>query len=307
MTESSTRSFPNYGSDGVRIDDASEVTTTVVPEAQGAATENGDIPGTRGAPRYPLVAVRDLTKTYTLGQTKVRALRGVSLDVRPGELVAVMGPSGSGKSTFMNLLGCLDRPSSGRYLLMGRPVSSMSPDQLAGIRNQRIGFIFQGFNLLARSTALGNVELPMVYAGLPKEVQERRARRALDMVGLGARLHHKPAQLSGGQQQRVAIARALVNGPALLLADEPTGNLDTRTSIEILALLQALNERGLTIVLVTHEQDIAQFASRRIMFRDGRIVGDEPVRERRFAREEWTRLHAATTAQPRVEIREELS
>ncbi|MGH2517218.1 MAG: ABC transporter ATP-binding protein [Ktedonobacterales bacterium] len=276
-----------------------------MPAASGSPSAGESRPQVREAARYPVIRVRDLTKTYRLGETKVRALRGVSLEVWPGEFVAVMGPSGSGKSTFMNLLGCLDRPGSGQYLLMGKPVSSMTPDQLADVRNQRIGFIFQGFNLLSRSTALSNVELPMVYAGLPKETQERRARQALGMVGLGSRLHHKPAQLSGGQQQRVAIARALVNGPALLLADEPTGNLDTRTSVEILALLQALNARGLTIVLVTHEHDIAQFASRRITFRDGRIVSDEAVTQRRFAREEWAVLKSAANAQPRVEIRED--
>ena len=301
MTEPSTRPYPNHDPH----DDFSETDTAVIPAANGHARAGAGSSTTRDAARYPVIAVRDLTKTYTLGETRVRALRGVSLEVWPGEFVAVMGPSGSGKSTFMNLLGCLDTPTSGQYVLMGRPVSSMTPDQLADIRNQRIGFIFQGFNLLSRMTALANVELPMVYAGLPKEEQERRARRALRLVGLGGRTHHKPLQLSGGQQQRVAVARALVNGPSLLLADEPTGNLDSRTSTEILALLQALNERGLTIVLVTHEHDIAQFASRRIAFRDGRVVGDEPVAERRFAREEWAALRAAATAQPRVEIREE--
>ena len=311
MTEPSTRPFSDYnsGAEQAEMEDVADEDmedTAVMPAASSDAAEDESGPGEREPARYPLIAVRNLTKTYKLGETKVRALRGVSLEIWPGEFVAVMGPSGSGKSTFMNLLGCLDRPGSGQYLLMGKPVSSMTPDQLADIRNQRIGFIFQGFNLLARSTALGNVELPMVYAGLPKDVQERRARQALRMVGLGSRLHHKPAQLSGGQQQRVAIARALVNGPALLLADEPTGNLDTRTSVEILALLQALNERGLTIVLVTHEPDIAQFAARRIMFRDGRIVGDETVHQRRLAREEWALLKAAATAQPRVEIREEI-
>jgi putative ABC transport system ATP-binding protein len=305
MTEPSTRPFHDYNLAEEPAQAIADEDTAVMPATPGSATEAGSQLNGHAPRRLPVIAVRNLTKTYNLGQTKVRALRGVSVEIWPGEFVAVMGPSGSGKSTFMNLLGCLDRPSSGQYLLMGKPVSRMAPDQLADIRNQRIGFIFQGFNLLARSTALGNVELPMVYAGLPKELQERRARQALGMVGLGSRLHHKPAQLSGGQQQRVAIARALVNGPSLLLADEPTGNLDTRTSIEILALLQALNARGLTIVLVTHEADIAQFASRRITFRDGRIVSDEPVPERRFAREEWALLQSEAVAQPRVEIRED--
>jgi putative ABC transport system ATP-binding protein len=253
----------------------------------------------------PVIAVRSLTKTYTLGGVAVRALRGVSLLVRHGEFVAVMGPSGSGKSTFMNLLGCLDRPTSGEYLLMGTPVSRMSADQLADVRNRRIGFVFQGFNLLARATALGNVALPLVYAGLSKDEREHRARRALQLVGLGSRMHHKPAQLSGGQQQRVAIARALVNGPVLLLADEPTGNLDSRTSVEIMALLQALNARGLTIVLVTHESDIAAYAGRRIHFKDGRLVGDEPALAPRSAREEMAAL-AQSAQQSRVQIREEV-
>ncbi|MGZ3675599.1 MAG: ABC transporter ATP-binding protein, partial [Ktedonobacterales bacterium] len=183
----------------------------------------------------PVISVRNLTKTYHLGQTKVRALRSVSLEVRRGEFVAIMGPSGSGKSTFMNLLGCLDQPTSGDYLLMGQLVSRMTPDQLADVRNWRIGFVFQGFNLLPRATALKNVALPLVYRGMPNQEQERRARRVLDVVGLRARADHRPAQLSGGQQQRVAIARALVTGPSLLLADEPTGNLDSKTSVEIMA------------------------------------------------------------------------
>jgi putative ABC transport system ATP-binding protein len=266
--------------------------------------------GAGAAQRLPLIAVRDLSKTYTMGSTRVRALRGVTLTVERGEFVSVMGPSGSGKSTFMNLIGCLDRPTSGSYALLGIPVSRLSPDQLADVRNRRIGFVFQGFNLLARATALSNVALPLVYAGLSREQQERRARRALQLVGLGNRLHHHPTQLSGGQQQRVAIARALVNGPAVLLADEPTGNLDSRTSVEILALLQALNQRGLTIVLVTHEPDVAAYARRQIGFRDGRLVSDEPIAQPRSARSEIERV-AATLAQspsqpqPGVQIREE--
>jgi putative ABC transport system ATP-binding protein len=235
----------------------------------------------------PVIAVRNLKKTYFTGGAPVRALRGVTLDVLPGEMVAVMGPSGSGKSTFMNLLGCLDRPTAGEYWLMGTRVSEMTPDQLADVRNHRLGFVFQGFNLLSRATALSNVEMPMVYAGLSKEEREHRARRVLQLVGLGDRLFHRPMQLSGGQQQRVAIARALVNAPWLVLADEPTGNLDTRTSVEIMALLQALNDKGLTIVLVTHEPDIAAYASRQIAFRDGRVISDQPTAERRIARLEW--------------------
>jgi putative ABC transport system ATP-binding protein len=237
----------------------------------------------------PVVAVRNLTKVYRLGTTRVRALRGVSLAVWPSEFVAVMGPSGSGKSTFMNLIGCLDTPTSGEYLLMGHPTARMTPDQLAAVRNRRIGFVFQGFNLLARATALANVALPMVYRGWSREEQERRARQALRLVGLGNRLNHKPAELSGGQQQRVAIARALVNSPALLLADEPTGNLDSQTSVEIMALLQALNEQGLTILLVTHEPEIAAYARRQIGFRDGVVVSDTLVPQPRSARAEWAR------------------
>src|SRR3989440_8578227 len=224
-----------------------------------------------------VVEIRDLTKTYKLGQTKVRALRGVSLAVQRGEFVAIMGPSGSGKSTLMNLVGCLDRPTSGEYRLTGKIVSKMPADELANIRNQQIGFVFQGFNLLTRATALKNVVLPLMYAGLSGQEQLRRARKVLQLVGLGARMDHKPAELSGGQQQRVAIARALVNDPSLLLADEPTGNLDSRTSLEIMAVLQALNQRGLTIVLVTHDANIAAYARRQVVFRDGRIVQDEPI------------------------------
>ena len=258
-------------------------------------------------PAYPIIAVRDLTKTYFMGGNAVRALRGVSLDVRAGEFVAVMGPSGSGKSTFMNILGCLDRPSKGEYDFMGASVAKLSADRLADVRNRRIGFIFQGFNLLSRASALKNVALPLVYEGLPRIEQERRARRMLQLVGLSARANHRPTELSGGQQQRVAIARALVNGPGLLLADEPTGNLDTRTSVEIMALLQALNERGLTIVLVTHEADIAQYAARRILFRDGRIISDEPVTLRRNARAEWAAFGSPPMASvaPTVRIQEE--
>ncbi|HEX9038986.1 MAG TPA: ABC transporter ATP-binding protein [Ktedonobacterales bacterium] len=228
---------------------------------------------TEGAARAA-ISVRRVSKVYRLGQTHVAALRDISLEIRRGELVAITGPSGSGKSTLMNLLGLLDRPTSGQYWLNGREVGALDADTLADLRNRSIGFVFQGFNLLARGTALANVALPLVYAGVPRAERERRARRALRAVGLGERLHHKPAQLSGGQQQRVAIARALVNQPSLLLADEPTGNLDTRTSVEIMEMLTRLNGLGLTIALVTHEPDIAAYAPRQIAFRDGRVVHD---------------------------------
>jgi putative ABC transport system ATP-binding protein len=225
-----------------------------------------------------------------LGQTHVNALRGVSLEISSGEFVAVRGPSGSGKSTFMNLIGCLDRPSAGEYWLRGKVVSCMSTKELARVRNRLIGFVFQGFNLLSKESALSNVELPMIYAGLSKELRRHRASQALKLVGLGSRMDHKPAQLSGGQQQRVAIARSLVNSPSLLLADEPTGNLDSRTSVEVIAILQALNQQGLTIILVTHEPDIAAYASRQITFRDGRLIRDEPVSQPRDAQAEWELL-----------------
>ncbi|WP_373324634.1 ABC transporter ATP-binding protein [Reticulibacter mediterranei] len=238
----------------------------------------------------PLVVVHDIHKVYQVGQTRLHALRGISLEISPGEFVAVRGPSGSGKSTFMNIIGCLDRPTQGSYELVGRQVSQMSTRDLARVRNRLIGFVFQGFNLLSRASAKRNVELPMIYAGLTRELRERRAREALHLVGLEARMDHKPAQLSGGQQQRVAIARALVNSPSLLLADEPTGNLDSRTSIEIMAVLQALNQRGLTVVLVTHEPDIAEYTSRQIIFRDGRLVRDEPMSNPRDAQAEWASL-----------------
>ncbi|MGO8949199.1 MAG: ABC transporter ATP-binding protein [Ktedonobacterales bacterium] len=254
----------------------------------------------------PAISVRGLTKTYRLGQTRVRALRGISLDIYTGEFVAIMGPSGSGKSTFMNLLGCLDRPTSGAYWLMGTPVANMTPDQLADVRNRKIGFVFQGFNLLSRSSALDNTLMPMLYAGKTKDEQLRRARRVLQLVGLAGRANHKPSQLSGGQQQRVAIARALVNSPSVLLADEPTGNLDSRTSVEIMAILQALNDYGLTVILVTHEHDIAAYAKREISFRDGRVTQDEIVAQPRRARAELevTAVHPAPPG-ANVEIREE--
>ena len=222
-----------------------------------------------------IIRTEGLVKDYVLGPHVVHALRGVSVDVEPGEFVAVMGPSGSGKSTFMNLLGCLDTPSGGRYWLDGRDVARLNRDELARMRNAKIGFVFQQFNLLPRTTAVENVELPLLYGGLPVRDRRRRARDRLAAVGLADREHHHPSQLSGGQQQRVAIARSLVNDPAVILADEPTGNLDTRTSVEILALLQRLNREGLTIVLVTHEPDIAAYAGRHLAFRDGRLLSDD--------------------------------
>lgn len=221
-----------------------------------------------------LIETEALSKEYVMGNNRVRALRGVSLNIDEGEFVAIMGASGSGKSTFMNLLGCLDTPSSGNYRLAGESVSALSGDSLATIRNRRIGFVFQQFNLLPRTSALDNVELPLLYAGVGSEERHRRARLCLRQVGLGERTDHHPAQLSGGQQQRVAIARALVNDPSLILADEPTGALDSRTSIEIMALLQDLNRQGMTIVIVTHEHDVAAFAARLITFRDGQVIAD---------------------------------
>jgi putative ABC transport system ATP-binding protein len=222
-----------------------------------------------------LIETRDLRKDYTLGDTVVHALAGVSLSIDAGEFVAVMGPSGSGKSTFMNMIGCLDRPTSGSYRLAGEDAGGMNADALAAVRNRRIGFVFQQFNLLPRTSALENVELPLMYANVPVKERHERARSKLELVGLGERVDHQPSQLSGGQQQRVAIARALVNDPALILADEPTGALDSRTSVEIMALLQQLNADGMTIVVVTHENDIAAFASRVVHFRDGKVVSDD--------------------------------
>jgi putative ABC transport system ATP-binding protein len=222
----------------------------------------------------PLVVATDLTKVYLLGDTELRALDGVSLTVDRGEFVAIMGASGSGKSTLMNVLGCLDRPTSGSYTLDGQEVSRLNRGQLAEMRNRTIGFVFQSFNLLARTSALENVELPLVYAGLPRRERRERSRIALERVGLGGRLDHRPSQLSGGQQQRVAIARAIVNEPQLMFADEPTGNLDTKTSVDVMALFQELWRAGLTIVYVTHEPDVARYASRIILVRDGKIVSD---------------------------------
>ncbi len=224
----------------------------------------------------PLIRLRDVTKIYPMGDMEVRALDGVSLDIHRGEYVAIMGPSGSGKSTMMNVIGCLDTPTSGTYELNGKLVSSMSDDELAQIRNEEIGFVFQTFNLLARTTALQNVELPLIYAGVPPSERHERARRALADVGLESRADHMPNQLSGGQRQRVAIARALVNQPSILLADEPTGALDSKTSVEIMALFEELYQKGNTIILVTHEEDIARHAHRIVKLLDGKIKHDEP-------------------------------
>jgi putative ABC transport system ATP-binding protein len=242
----------------------------------------------------PVITVRDLTKTYqTGGDIEVRALRGVTVDVEAGEFLAVTGPSGSGKSTFMHILGCLDRPTSGSYALDGDDVSRLSRDELAAIRNRKIGFVFQGFNLLARTSALENVELPLLYGRhkVSSSERHRKAREALAAVGLTGREHHHPNQLSGGQQQRVAIARSLVNNPSILLADEPTGNLDSRTSVEVMDIFQRLNaEQGITVLLITHEHDIAEYGSRTIAFRDGHIVADDRNGSRRHASRELAAL-----------------
>ena len=243
-----------------------------------------------------VISVKNLVKTYVVGEVEVRALRGVNLDVERGEFLAVTGPSGSGKSTFMHIAGCLDKPTSGQYFLDGQDVSRMTKDQLATVRNSKIGFVFQGFNLLSRTSALDNVELPLLYGGSTLKTSERHrlAKDMLAAVGLGDRFSHHPNQLSGGQQQRVAIARALINEPSILLADEPTGNLDTRTSIEVMDIFQRLNmERGITVVLITHEMDIAEHGTRLVRFRDGRIQLDKQITERRMASEELALLPPA--------------
>jgi putative ABC transport system ATP-binding protein len=239
----------------------------------------------------PVIELDQIHKVYSMGDVEVHALRGISLTVRQGEFVAIMGTSGSGKSTTMNIIGCLDRPTKGHYILDGSDVSSLSKDERADIRNRKIGFVFQGFNLLARTSALENVELPMLYAGIDSNERRRRALEALSAVGLSGREHNHPNQLSGGQQQRVAIARSLVNRPALILADEPTGNLDSRTSIEVMEIFQRLNrEQNITLVLVTHEHDIAEYADRVVVFKDGRIKQDFQVENQRDAAEELSQL-----------------
>src|SRR5712691_8757463 len=241
----------------------------------------------------PVIQLDHIHKTYTMGDVEVHALRGISLTIREGEFVAIMGASGSGKSTTMNIIGCLDRPTRGTYALDGQDVSEMSKDERADIRCERIGFVFQGFNLLSRTSAIENVELPMLYAGVATAQRDQRALQALASVGLAGREQNHPNQLSGGQQQRVAVARALVNNPALILADEPTGNLDSRTSVEVMEIFQRLNrERGITFVLVTHEPDIAQYAQRVVVFKDGRIQKDYQIDEPRDAAEELRNLPA---------------
>ena len=241
---------------------------------------------------HAIVQLENFRKTYQTGEVEVQAVRGVSLEIQQGEFVAIMGASGSGKSTMMNAIGCLDRPTSGRYLLDGVDVGELGKDELADLRNEKIGFVFQGFNLLSRTSALENVELPMLYArpSVPGRDQRERALLALELVGLSDRADHHPNQLSGGQQQRVAIARALVNQPKLLLADEPTGNLDSRTSIEIMGVFQNLNDQGMTIMMVTHELDIARYTKRSVIMRDGRIVNNLPVTDRLFTSQELQRL-----------------
>ena len=241
----------------------------------------------------PVISVRDLTRVYKVGDIEVKALRGVSLDVEAGEFLAVTGPSGSGKSTFMHILGCLDTPTSGQYFLDGKDVSRLSKNELARIRNHQIGFVFQGFNLLSRTSAIENVELPLLYNGQSSRHADRhrRAMESLKLVGLEDRSHHFPKQLSGGQQQRVAIARALINNPSILLADEPTGNLDTRTSVEVMDVFQKLNsERGITVLLITHEHDIAEYGTRVVAFRDGVIKSDQKTVKRRMASAELAAL-----------------
>ena len=246
-----------------------------------ANTKTAETPG-----NAPTIRLENVVKTYDLGEIQVHALRGVSLEIYPGEFVAVMGASGSGKSTLMNIIGCLDKPTRGHYHLDGKDVSGLTKRELAKIRSQKLGFVFQQFNLLSRTSALENVELPTIYAGVPIDERERRARESLKRVGLSDREGHFPSQLSGGQQQRVAIARALVNNPSLLLADEPTGNLDSRTSVEIMDIFQKLNdEHGLTVVIVTHEPDIAQYAKRALEFRDGKMKKDVIIQNRSIASE----------------------
>jgi putative ABC transport system ATP-binding protein len=263
--------------------------TTFPIESQSGASllaQIAELPKAR-----PVIQLDHIHKTYTMGDVEVHALRGVSLTIREGEFVAIMGASGSGKSTTMNIIGCLDRPTRGTYILDGEDVSQLSKDARADIRCNKIGFVFQGFNLLSRTSALENVELPMLYLGVETTTRHQRAMEALAAVGLAGREQNHPNQLSGGQQQRVAVARSLVNNPALILADEPTGNLDSRTSVEVMEIFQRLNrERGITLVLVTHEPDIAQYAQRVVVFKDGKIKSDQPVTDQRHAAEELKNL-----------------
>jgi len=263
-------------------------TFAIEPQVQPGVALTASIPEAR-----PVIELDHIHKTYTMGDVDVHALRGVSLTIREGEFVAIMGASGSGKSTMMNIVGCLDRPTRGTYILDGEDVSEMSKDERADIRCQKIGFVFQGFNLLSRTSALENVELPMLYLGVDSAQRHQRAMEALAAVGLAGREQNHPNQLSGGQQQRVAVARSLVNNPALILADEPTGNLDSRTSVEVMEIFQRLNrERGITLVLVTHESDIAEYASRVVVFKDGKIKSDHQVEHQRDAAEELKNLPA---------------
>lgn len=242
-----------------------------------------------------IISVKNLVKIYTMGDVEVHALRGINLTIEKGDFVAILGKSGSGKSTFMNILGCLDVPTRGEFLIDGVDVSSLAKDQLANLRNLKIGFVFQSFNLLSRTSAMENVELPLMYnRKLSSKEMHKRALNALESVGLAGRAHHMPNQLSGGEQQRVAIARSLVNDPVVILADEPTGNLDTRTSIEVMDIFQRLNEQGITVVIVTHETDIAAFTKRNITFRDGKIIRDVVVEKPRLAREELLLIPAVT-------------
>jgi putative ABC transport system ATP-binding protein len=260
-----------------------ESTLEITPQERGT----GELFPQPEAEGRPVIQLEQIHKTYTMGEVEVHALRGISLTIREGEFVAIMGTSGSGKSTTMNIIGCLDRPTRGTYILDGQDVSGMSKDERADIRNRKLGFVFQGFNLLSRTSAIENVELPMLYAGIDAEERHRRASEALAAVGLVGREQNHPNQLSGGQQQRVAIARSLVNHPALILADEPTGNLDSRTSIEVMEIFQRLNrEQGITLVLVTHEPDIAEYADRVVVFKDGKIRKDYKVPASRDAAEE---------------------
>ncbi len=246
----------------------------------------------------PIIKLENFRRTYRNGSLEVQAVRGVSLNIFPGEFVAIMGASGSGKSTMMNTIGCLDRPTEGLYLLDGVDIGKLNRDELADLRNRKLGFVFQGFNLLSRTSALENVELPMLYSRPPISAGEQRARamKALEMVGLAQRADHKPNQLSGGQQQRVAIARALVNQPRVLLADEPTGNLDSRTSVEVMGVFQSLNDQGITVVMVTHELDIASFSKRKVVMRDGLVRSDDQVVDRSFSADALARLDAEQKA-----------